>query len=377
MNMSKTETAAGGPPYAPALLTVDLGALADNWRTLANIAQPAAAAAVVKANGYGLGTETVARTLAAAGCRLFFTAHVGEAIQVRRALPDREIEVGVLNGLLPGEEHVYEDEGLFPVLNDLSQIDRWARHCAGLDGKRAAAVQVDTGMARLGLSADEAETLKTEPARLDGIDCRYLMSHMACADTPDHPLNREQLDRFRSLVAAIPHRFAMLAASSATFLGKEWHFDIIRPGVALYGGRPNNDAPNPLRPVIRLDAKILEIQDVDANRTVGYGASHLVEQRSRIATVGVGYADGYLRSLSGKATAVLSGKTIPLVGRVSMDLLTFDVSNVPDAAVGDWVQLIGPDHTIDDLADQAGTIGYEILTSLGPRYARRYVGAPT
>lgn len=362
-----------GPPYAPALLTIDLDALAWNWRFLAEKAAPAKAAAVVKANGYGLGSTPVVRTLAAAGCKLFFTAHVGEAIAVRDALSDPAIEIGVLNGLLEGEEDVYPDKNLFPVLNDLAQVDRWAAYC-GKHGMRPAAIQVDSGMTRLGLPAAEVAALTAEPDRAAGFECRYLMSHMACADTPDHPLNKEQRDRFSAIADRIPHKHAMLAASSATFLGPDWHFDYVRPGVALYGGRPNLRAPNPMRQVIKLEGKILQIQDVDARQTVGYGAAHQVEGPGRIATIGVGYADGYLRSLSNKATAVLHGVTIPLVGRVSMDLTTFDISAVPDAKTGDSVELIGPSHTIDDLADEAGTIGYEVLTSLGSRYARRYVG---
>jgi len=362
-----------GPVHAPAVLTIDLDALAWNWRFLGEKAAPARASAVVKANGYGLGASIVARTLAQAGCSLFFTAHLDEAITVRQTLPDPAIEIGVLNGLSAGDEDVYGDHNLFPVLNDIEQVALWQRHCRD-HGTAPAALQVDTGMTRLGLPEREVDRLIADPGLLDGLDCRYLMSHMACADTPDHPLNRQQLDRFRRIVEAVPHRFAMLAASSAIFLGPEWHFDLVRPGVALYGGRPCEGVENPLRQVVRLDAKILQIQDVDAPQTVGYGASHKIEGPAKVATVGVGYADGYLRSLSGKATAVLDGVTIPLVGRVSMDLLTFDISTVPDAKVGDWVQLIGPDHPIDALADQAGTIGYEILTGLGPRYARRFIG---
>ncbi len=363
-----------GPHHAPAVLTIDLDALAWNWRFLNDKATPARAAAVVKANGYGLGAPIVARKLAKAGCRLFFTAHLDEAIALREALADPAIEIGVLNGLCPGEEMIYRAHALFPVLNDLGQVAHWRAYCRDVGEHVPAALQIDTGMTRLGLPAAEVERLIADPGLMDGISFRYLMSHMACADTPDHPLNRQQLERFRRAVDAIPHTIAMLAASSAIFLGPEWHFDMVRPGVALYGGRPVDGVENPLRQVVRLDAKILQIQDVDAPQTVGYGASHKIEEPAKIATVGVGYADGYLRSLSGKATAVLDGVTIPLVGRVSMDLLTFDVSKAPSAKPGDWIQLIGPDHPVDALADQAGTIGYEILTGLGPRYARRYLG---
>lgn len=365
-----------GPAHAPAVLTVDLDNLAWNWRYLRDLAAPSIPAAVVKANGYGLGTEYVVKTLAYAGCRLFFTAQLDEAVAVRNALPDPEVEIGVLNGLISGQEQIYTDHNLLPVLNDLNQIALWQKYSPPNQAAKVA-LQIDTGMTRLGLPSSEIRTLIEEPSRLEGLSVQYLMSHMACADTPHHPLNRQQLELFTEYAGKVPHEKAMLAASSTIFLGSDWHFDMVRPGIALYGGRPNEDIENPMKPVIRLDAKILQIQDVDAPQTVGYGASHSIGEPTRVATIGVGYADGYIRSLSGKATAVLNGVTIPLIGRVSMDLLTFDVSKVPGAAVGDQVQLIGPDCTIDDLADRAGTIGYEILTGLGNRYKRRYLGGPS
>ncbi|MEQ9487372.1 MAG: alanine racemase [Alphaproteobacteria bacterium] len=361
-----------GYVHAPTTLTIDLDALARNFTLLAKTAAPAEPSAVIKANGYGLGDEIVAKTLHAAGCRRFFTAHLDEAIRVRAALPDPAVEIGVLNGLLPGHEAAYREHSLFPTLNDLGQIDRWSVICDEY-GPLPAAVHVDTGMRRLGLPPDETVVLASDPGRMR-FPCRYLMSHLACADTPAHPLNREQLAAFTSAVAKIPHEKAVLANSSGVFLGPEYHFDMIRPGVSLYGGRPNTDGPNPMEQVIRLEAKILQIRHVDAPQTVGYGAAHTVEGPGRIATIGVGYADGYLRSLSGCSSASIDGIRVPLVGRVSMDLLTFDITEAPKASVGDTLVLIGPDYTIDELADDAGTIGYEVLTSLGQRYLRRYTG---
>lgn len=363
-----------GPSHAPTTLTIDLDALARNFKLLAITAAPAEPSAVIKANGYGLGDEIVARTLAAAGCKRFFTAHLDEAIRVRGVLPDTDIEIGVLNGLLPGHENAYREYSLFPTLNDLGQVDRWSVIC-DTHGALPAAVHVDTGMRRLGLPPDETRVLANDPARMR-FPCTYLMSHLACADVPQHPLNHEQLTVFRDAVQKIPHRTAVLANSSGVFLGPDYHFDMIRPGVALYGGRPNTDAPNPMEQVIRLEAKILQIRHVDAPQTVGYGAAHTVEGPARIATIGVGYADGYLRSLSGCSSASINGQRVPLVGRVSMDLLTFDVTDAPTASVGDTLVLIGPDYTIDELADDAGTIGYEVLTSLGQRYRRHYIGGP-
>lgn len=367
--MSDFET---GPNHAPTTLTIDLDALARNFRKLAETAAPAKPSAVIKANGYGLGDEIVARTLAAAGCTRFFTAHLDEAIRVRGALPDPAIEIGVLNGLLPGDEKAYREYNLIPTLNDLGQIDRWSVIC-DTHGVLPASVHIDTGMRRLGLPPDETRVLVNAPSRMR-FSCTYLMSHLACADVPSHPLNREQLVEFQEAVRTIPHETAVFANSSGIFLGPDYHFDMIRPGVALYGGRPNTDGPNPMEQVVRLEAKILQIRHVDAPQTVGYGAAHTVEGPGRIATIGVGYADGYLRSLSGSSSASINGQRVPLVGRVSMDLLTFDITEAPKASLGDTLVLIGPDYTIDELADDAGTIGYEVLTSLGNRYHRHYIG---
>jgi alanine racemase len=245
-----------------------------------------------------------------------------------------------------------------------------------VERKLPAALHCDTGMSRTGLDRTEAETVIGEPERLTGIDLRFLMSHMACADTPSHEMNREQQQRFADLTDRLPKpaEGAMLAASSATFLGPDWHFDWIRPGVCLYGVRPNTDGPNPMRPVVSLESKILQVRQIDAPETVGYGASHRVEGPTRIATLAVGYADGYLRSLSNTAKAFVGEAEVPVVGRVSMDLITVDVSGLPQIGPGDSVSLIGPHQDVDAVADQAGTIGYEILTSLGARYARRYIG---
>ncbi len=366
-----------GPEHAPGVLEIDLGALAWNYRYLADLAAPANAAAVVKADGYGLGVGPVATTLAAAGCQVFFTAHLDEAIALRAILPDQTIEIGVLNGLVPNTEALYAAHSLFPVLNDLGQIEvwrRWTRKQGETDSTSHAALQIDSGMSRLGVPADELETLLAEPERLDGVNLRFLMSHMACADTPSHPLNAQQLALFGRARAALPPVEAMLAASSAALLGPDWRFDYIRPGVALFGGRPEKGRPNPMRPVVALRARILQIQNVAPGQTIGYGATYEAKSPAVVATLGVGYADGYLRSLSNSATAILRGRRIKVVGRISMDLSSFDVSAVPDAQVGDMVSLLNAEHTIDDLADQAGTIGYEILTGLGRRYRRVYRG---
>lgn len=367
-------------PHSPTELEIDLDALAANWRFLQDRVAPARCSAVVKADGYGLGAGPVAAALAAAGCRLFFTAHLDEAIAVRDAFSDAglgtDIEIGVLNGLFPGDAAVLVEYGLFPVLNDLGQIEAWRKFCSDRNQVLPAAIQTDSGMCRLGLPWQEVRVLSEDPSRLDGIEMRYLMSHMASADTPSSPQNRAQLDLFRGQVDALPAATsgAMLAASSAIFLGPDWYFDWVRPGVALYGVAPNGDGPNPMRPVVRLRARIVQLRDVDVPQTVGYGASYVVRGPSRIATVAVGYADGYLRSLSSGTCGHIGARRVPLAGRVSMDLLTFDVTDVPEAALGDWIELIGEHHDVDAVASDAGTIGYEILTSLGRRYRRTYIG---
>ncbi len=370
-----------GPPHAPTELIVDLDALADNWRLLRDRAAAggAAASAVVKADGYGLGIAPVARALHAAGCRTFFTAHLDEAVALRAVLPGTETEIGVLNGLLPGDAEVYRAHRLVPTLNDLGQIDHWR----ALGAPLPAAVHCDTGMARLGLPPAETDRLAAEPERLDGVHLRYVMSHLVTADDPDAAINAHQRDAFADLVARLPAASggAMLANSSGCFLGNGWLFDAVRPGVGIYGVAPNDRGPNPMRPVVSLSAKILQIRDVDAPQTVGYGAAYSVAGPTRVATVAVGYADGYLRALGTgpigeAAVAHVGDKEVPVIGRVSMDLTTLDVTAVPEVAVGDRIEMIGPHNTVDRLADAAGTIGYEILTGLGTRYRRRYIGGP-
>ncbi len=364
-----------GPPNATTVLTIDLDALAANYRLLKERAAPAHCAAVVKADGYGLGVGPVGRTLHAAGCTRFFVAHLDEAATLREALGGKTVtaEIAVLNGLMPGQESVFRDHGLMPVLNDLGQVAQWSADCRA-NGAHPAILHLDTGMCRLGLPPEEQQILFDDPQRLDGLPLRCIMSHLACADTPEHPLNRQQQKDFAAAIKRLPTVDASLAASSGTFLGPDWHFDMVRPGVSLYGVAPTPGEPNPMTPVVKLSGKIIQIRHVDAPQTVGYGATHRFTGPTRVATVAAGYADGYLRSLSGRASASIGGVTVPVVGRVSMDLITLDISNAPAAQPGDMIDLIGPDFDVDAAADAAGTIGYEILTSLGRRYQRHYVG---
>ncbi len=360
---------------AGAILTIDLDAVADNYRRLCAELGGVACAAVVKADAYGLGMARVAPALARAGARIFFVAQMEEAMALRGMFPV-EVEIYVLNGLAAGPVAEFQAGRVHPVLNSLGEIDAWAAAARAAGRALPAAVHIDTGMSRLGLPEDELEALAADHGRLAGIDLRYLVSHLACADDPTHPLNAEQLRRFRAARARLPDAPASFANSSGIFLGADYHLDLARPGVALYGVNPTPGRPNPMRQVVRLQGKILQVREIDASRTVGYGATHRAAGPTRIATVAVGYADGYLRSLSNRGSAWLGDRRVPVVGRVSMDLITLDVTGAPAEAArpGAFVDLIGADLATDRVAEAAGTIGYEILTSLGRRYHRVYRG---
>lgn len=359
---------------APAFLTIDLDAVTANWRQLRDMVGGAEAAAVVKADGYGLGALPVARALAKAGAKTFFVATIDEGIALRAALPDPTIFV--LGGPLPGATGDLVDHDLVPVLNSLDQIGLWVGFARARGEALPAALHLDTGMSRLGLDAPAVARLAEQPALLAGIRPVLVMSHMACADEPGHAKNPAQLNAFTALAAKMPAAPRSLGASATIFLGAGYHFDLVRPGAALYGLNPQPDAPNPMAAVVRLSARILQVRDVDTPMTVGYGASHSIRAKGRIAVVAAGYADGLFRSLGNRGFGIIEGVRVPVVGRISMDLTCFDVSHLPPelARPGALVELIGPDHDADALAAEAGTIGYEILTSLGARYLRTYLG---
>lgn len=356
------------------LLRVDLGAVVANWHDL-GARHGAACASVVKADAYGLGAAPVARALRDAGCTTFFVAHLTEGLALRAALgPDGDVVV--LNGFPPGADG---EAGLTPVLNHLGDVAAHAAAGRASGIARPALLHLDTGMSRLGLDAAEQAVLAEDRRRLDGIALRYVMTHLACADEADHPLNEAQRTRFEGAAARIaPGVPRSFANSSGIFLGAPFRSALARPGCALYGINPTPGRPNPMRQVAQVEAEVLQVRQVAAGDTVGYGASWQAAEPRRIATVAAGYADGYLRALSGRSMGLLHGRAVPLVGRVSMDLTTFDVTDVPEARPGDRLLLIGGGegtawpNTPDDIAARCGTIGYEILTSLGRRYARAY-----
>lgn len=359
--------------HAGAFLEIDLAAIRENYRALAARLGSAACGAVVKADAYGLGASKIAPVLAAEGARTFFVAHLDEAIALRWAVPMAEILV--LNGLPRGAEGEFVAHRVRPVLNSLGQVDAWAAAGRRAGKPLAAAIQIDTGMSRLGLPESELSRLADDPARLEGIDLRLVMSHLACAERQDHAMNREQLARFEAGRRRLPAAPASLANSSGVFLGPDFHFDLARPGAAVYGLAPVAGAENPMRPVVRLMGRIVQVREIAAGARVGYGAAWGAARPTRIATVAVGYADGYRRSLGRTATAHVGDTPVPLVGVVSMDTATFDVTDAPGAVEGGMIELIGHHQPVDRLAGEAGTIGYEMLTSLGHRYARTYSGA--
>lgn len=360
-----------GPAHAGGLLEIDLGAICANWTMLAERLGRTTCAAVVKADAYGLGATAVAPALARHGARHFFVAHPGEAIALRSSLP-AEAEILVLNGLPAGAEAECAAHRIVPVLNSLGQVDRWTALARRIGRALPAVIQVDSGMSRMGLGPADVAALAETPSRLDGIDLRLVMSHLACAETPDNPMNETQRAAFEAARRKLPVAPASLANSSGIFLGKAYHYDLARPGAALYGVAPVAGAANPMRPVVRLLGRIVQVRDIPAGARVGYGVTWTAPRPSRIATVAVGYADGYLRSLSRRATALAGDKVVPMVGTVSMDSATFDVTDAPHAVEGGFLQLIGAENPVDSLAGEAGTIGYEILTSLGSRYTRSY-----
>lgn len=351
----------------PAQLHIDLGALAANYRALCRIAAPGRVSAVVKANAYGLGVGAVAAALVAVGCDTFFVSSLAEGLELRALQPT--VRVLVLEGA-GGDVAACLAAALIPVLNTVAEVREWAA-----SGRAApAALQVDTGMLRAGLDPPELLRLADEPGLLAALNPVLLMTHLACADEPGHPLNRLQVERFAAVRTRLPGVPTSIGNSAGTLLGAEFRGDLVRPGLALYGGRPFASGANPMTPVVRLEARVLQLREVHDEATVGYGASARVRPPARIATVGAGYADGYPRALGNRGYACIGGARVPVVGRVSMDLTTLDVSCLPADAVrvGDTVDLLGGGVALEEAAELAGTVHYELLTRLSTRLARRY-----
>ena len=363
---------------ATGVLTVDLDAICANWRKLEKTAVPAECSAVVKADAYGCGLEPVARALALAGCKTFFVATLDEARAARAAVPSAALYV--LDGFIQNTGDAYARIDARPVIGDLNELAEWDVFCRRTGWAGGTAIHIDTGMNRLGLTLAEAQGIIP---RINAGDhgITLVMSHLACAESLNHPLNARQLAAFRELASLFSGVPASLSNSPGIFLGSPFQFDLVRPGAALYGVNPTPEADNPMQGVVELKARVAQIRDIERGESVGYGATWTARRPTRLAIVSVGYADGYFRAGGSNdgtrgAEVVVAGKRCPIAGRISMDLMAVDVTDLEKNAVrrGHMVTLIGEGITVDELAHHFGTIGYEVLTSLGPRYARVYKG---
>jgi alanine racemase len=376
---AKESPAAPDPALVGGVLAIDLAAIEANWKKLASTTVPVECAAVVKADAYGCGIEPVTRKLSRAGCRTFFVADVVEARCVRAIAPDAIIYV--LNGVMPGSTQAFADDNLRPVINSTTELAEWDAFVSTRNWRGGAALHVDTGMNRLGVTIDEAVAIAPR-IQSENHGFTLLMSHLACAETPEHPMNDRQIRLFREIRIIYRGVASSLANSSGIFLGGTMYCDLVRPGVALFGGNPTPGKKNPMLPVVELKGRIIQVRPVNKGESVGYGATVTAARPSRVAIIAVGYADGFLRSavtVKGKPAAevIIAGKRCPVVGNVSMDLIAVDVTDLAEGAArrGGFATLIGEGMSVDDLASAMGTISYEVLTNLGRRHYRVYKGA--
>jgi len=369
-----------GPPAEEAggILTVDLLALEANWKKLRGLSSPAECAAVVKADGYGCGLEPVAAMLRQAGCVTFFVADLSEARRLRKVTPDSAIYV--LDGLPPGTTQIFADHNLRPVIGSSVELAEWDAFTAVSKWEGGFALHVDTGMNRLGVTVEEAAAIAP---RLNNQNhgLELLMSHFVASQFPENSRANEQMLMFRNIRALYRGVPASIANSSGIFLSPSAHLDVVRPGVALYGVNPTPGKPNPMKPVVELKVRVAQVRDLEFGETVGYDATWTARRPSRIAIVTMGYADGFFRQASGSdqkpgATLIVKGRPCPIVGRISMDLIALDITDLPNASVrrGDFATTIGEGRDVDATGAMLGTIGYEVLTSLSHRYARIYKG---
>lgn len=359
-------------------LTIDLDAIVSNWRFLKDkLATGSECAATVKADAYGTGLTQTAKALYDAGCRTFFVALPVEALKLCRGMP--EATIYVLDGLFPGTAETLAEKGLRPVLGSTEEIREWAEFCRSTGTRHPAALHIDTGIHRLGLSADELDAVMRDRDLIGSFTPTLIMSHLACGSEPAHPKNRDQLAKFRAMTAPYPDIPKSLANSAGVFLGSEFHFDLVRPGISLYGGKAIDTAPNPMQPVARVEARIMMVRDVPVGDTIGYSATQTAKRPLKVAVVAAGYADGMIRRAGSTDTVpgafgMIEGHKAPILGRISMDMITLDVTDIPAHLVrrGAFVEMLGPQVAASDLAAYAETIDYEYLTSLGRRFQRRY-----
>ncbi|MFK4490001.1 alanine racemase [Bradyrhizobium sp. USDA 336] len=364
---------AGKAQGFPGYMTVDLAALRRNFQRIASMTRPARVSAVVKADAYGLGAIRVAETLLEVGCRDFFVAHAEEAIALRPHISS-DARLFVLNGLLPGAEAACASAQVTPVINSLTQLYRWRTQARAESRRLPAVLQFDTGMSRLGFAPADRAAVREEIAQSPELEIHYVMSHLASADEPAKPQNAAQLAAMQTVVEEFAPVPSCFANSAGVLMGKDYHGSLVRPGLALYGGAPQLDGANPMEPVVTLSVAVAQTRTVPRGTLVGYSGTHVTNECTRLATLCAGYADGLPRSLSGRGAVYFEGQRLPIVGRVSMDSLTVDISDLPNDALdlGSLVEVIGPHQTLEMLAADAGTISYEILTGLGRRFFRSY-----
>ena len=357
--------------FSEATLSVKLSSIGHNYNILKSIANNSICSAVVKANAYGLGVRKISNKLINAGCTNFFVAHLNEGIELRNIIGN-DFNIFILHGPKYNQPESFHKNNLIPVINSNEQLKLWNDFAVGISKQLPAIIHIDTGMNRLGLNIKDAEELSKNGNATSNIDIKYIMSHLACASEPDSKMNIEQLDKFNNIRKFFPDIPATLSNSAGILLGSEYHFDMVRPGIALYGGGIKQDDVN-IKNVIELKSSILQIRNIDSDQTVGYGATRTIKAGSRIATIPIGYADGYLRSLGNNSYLYIDDVKIPVIGRVSMDMIVADISNINNVTIDSKVEILGENCTINSIADLAGTISYEILTNLGSRYSRKYI----
>lgn len=350
-----------------AILTVDLAALRANYRLLADRASPARCAAAVKANAYGLGVEAVVPALGGEACDCFFVATFEEGVQVKTLAPDAEVYV--LEGPKSADLSSFSVEGLIPVINTVDALRDI------VEMPLPFALHIDTGINRLGITVAEIEQFLTdEPSFFDALPLKLVMSHLAAAGDPQNEMNTRQLNEFNRVRALLPSAPASLANSGGTLLGASYHHHMVRPGIGLYGGAPGDAFKDIFEPVVRLEARIVQIKTIKAKGSVGYDGAWTAKVDSIIATLAIGYADGYVTSFFESGKVLIGGELAPIVGKISMDLTTVDITHLGSdkAEVGDYATLIGDGLSLDTVAKNGNMHAYQLLTSLGARVVRKY-----
>lgn len=352
--------------------TIHLDAISRNYQKIVDRIGNSDIAVAVKADAYGLGANAVAQALSACGCSEFFVAHIDEAIALRRSLPLATINV--LSGLMPGTEEDMVEHRLTPTIINLQQLRNWQQRAITHGRQLPTGLHIDSGMHRTGLPKKESALLARERDRLNGLLVTHIISHLASADDPQSGQPEEQLKRFNAVIQKLPRARTSIANSSAIFRDRAFHLDLVRPGIAIYGGNPQPGKPNPMETAVVLEAPILQVVDAAAGDLIGYNATYKTTRKGRHAIIAAGYADGVLRSTSNSGEVAIHGKRCPVIGRISMDLTIVDVTDVPESLLypGAAVELIGTTITLDDAARAADTISYEMLTSIGNRYHRQY-----